>query len=78
MANASIRYGASIRKRSREIQREKKSLYKCDLCGKTAVKRVNTSIWRCKHCGTTYAGGAYSMKTQAGEVAKRLIEELKK
>lgn len=77
MANASIRYGASIRKRYNKIRSEKRSLYLCDVCGKTAVRRLGTSIWRCRHCNTTYAGGAYSMKTSAGSVAKRLIEEIK-
>lgn len=74
MANYSIRYGASLRKRSAEIKKEKRALYKCELCGKVAVKRISTSIWRCRRCGTTYAGGAYSMTTPAGDAAKRLIQ----
>jgi large subunit ribosomal protein L37Ae len=78
MANASIRYGASIRKRYEKIKQEKRSRYLCDVCGKEAVKRRGSSIWECRHCGTIYAGGAYSMKTAAGSVAKRLIEEIKK
>jgi large subunit ribosomal protein L37Ae len=77
MAKASIRYGASIRKRYNKIRAEKHSLYLCDVCGKNGVKRIGTSIWRCRHCNTTYAGGAYAMKTAAGSVAKRLIEEIK-
>lgn len=78
MANASIRYGASIRKRYLKIRAEKRSRYLCDVCGKDAVRRRGTSIWECRHCGTIYAGGAYSIKTAAGSVAKRLIEEIKK
>jgi large subunit ribosomal protein L37Ae len=78
MANASIRYGASIRKRYNKIRAEKRSLYLCDVCGKESVRRKGTSIWECRHCGTVFAGGAYSMKTAAGSVAKRLIEEIKK
>ncbi|MDE1810695.1 MAG: 50S ribosomal protein L37ae [Candidatus Micrarchaeota archaeon] len=78
MANASIRYGARIRKRYKEVMKDKKRLYKCELCGKEAVKRINTSIWRCKHCSATYAGGAYTMTTSAGEVAKRLIKDIGK
>jgi large subunit ribosomal protein L37Ae len=78
MANASIRYGASIRKRYNKIKAEKRSSYLCDVCGKDAVRRKGTSIWECRHCGTIFAGGAYSMKTAAGSVAKRLIEEIKK
>ena len=78
MANSSIRYGASLRKRHDEIQKEKRSLYKCEACGRMTVRRVGTSIWRCRHCNTTYAGGAYSMSTPAGETAKRLISEMSK
>lgn len=78
MANASIRYGASIRKRARGVNDKKRALYKCEACGKMTVKRVSTSIWKCKHCNATYAGGAYTMTTPEGEVAKRLIEGIKK
>ena len=78
MANYSIRYGASLRKRNAEIKREKTAHYKCEACGKTAVRRISTSIWKCKHCGKTYAGGAYTMTTPAGEAAKRLIAEMAK
>lgn len=78
MANSSIRYGASIRKRYNKIKQEKRTLYLCDVCGKVGVRRISTSIWRCKHCSTMYAGGAYSMKTAAGSVANRLIAEAKR
>lgn len=77
MANASIRYGTSIRKRVAAVVKRKNTKYKCDACGRLAVRRVGTAIWRCKHCGATYAGGAYTMKTSAGETAKRQIEGIK-
>jgi large subunit ribosomal protein L37Ae len=73
MANASIRYGARIRKRARETKAKKIALYKCDSCGKIGVERIGTSIWRCRHCNATYAGGAYTLTTTAGELAGRLI-----
>lgn len=76
MANASIRYGARIRKRVNAVKRDKQAKYKCELCGKTAVKRISTSIWRCRHCNATFAGGAYTMTTPVGVTAKRLIESL--
>jgi large subunit ribosomal protein L37Ae len=78
MANASIRYGASIRKRAAKIKHEKSARYNCEMCGKKAVKRVGTGIWRCRHCGVTSAGGAYSMTTPAGAIARRTIENLQK
>lgn len=78
MANASIRYGASIRKRQAAIRQQKSNAYKCDACGKIAVRRKGTSIWVCRNCGATYAGGAYTMSTPAGEIARQLITGLSK
>ncbi|MCL5429982.1 MAG: 50S ribosomal protein L37ae [Candidatus Marsarchaeota archaeon] len=78
MANPSIRYGASIRKRAAGVKAKKQAHYKCEVCGKMTVKRISTSIWRCRHCNTTYAGGAYTMTTPEGEVAKRLIAGITK
>ncbi|MGC8571770.1 MAG: 50S ribosomal protein L37ae [Candidatus Micrarchaeia archaeon] len=77
MANSSIRYGASLRKRYNSIKEKKRAAYKCDVCGREKVRRISTSIWQCRHCNTVYAGGAYTMTTQKGEVAMRLINELK-
>ncbi len=76
MANASIRYGASIRKRALGVKQKKQAEYKCEACGKPSVRRVGTSIWRCRHCNATYAGGAYTMTTPEGEVARRLIHDI--
>lgn len=78
MANWSIRYGVNLRKRYRAISKEKKTLYECDVCGKSAVKRISTGIWRCKHCGATFAGGAYSLKTEAGRTVERVLGQMKK
>ena len=78
MANSSIRYGASLRKRALVVKQKKQRKYKCEACGRMTVKRISTSIWQCRHCGATYAGGAYTMTTPEGEVAKRLIEGIKK
>ena len=78
MANASIRYGASIRKRANKIKKEKSGKYKCEMCGKSSVKRLGTGIWKCRHCNATYAGGAYSMTTPAGVNARRLIDNISK
>ncbi len=73
MSNASIRYGVGLRKRFIAVSKEKKARYMCDVCGKSAVKRVSTGIWRCRHCGATFAGGAYSLKTAAGETAAMIL-----
>ena len=73
MANWSIRYGVNLRKRYAAVAKDKRALYKCDVCGKEAVKRVGTGIWRCRHCGAVFAGGAYTLKTEAGKTVERLI-----
>ncbi|MDE1850265.1 MAG: 50S ribosomal protein L37ae [Candidatus Micrarchaeota archaeon] len=76
MANASIRYGVSLRKRLKSVMNEKQARYKCDVCGKDSVKRVSTGIWACRSCGAKYAGGAYSMKTATGDTFNRVINQL--
>jgi large subunit ribosomal protein L37Ae len=76
MANPSIRYGVSLRKRFAAIQKDKKARYKCDVCGKVAVKRVGTGIWECRYCDAVFAGGAYTLKTAAGEAASMILARL--
>ena len=78
MANWSIRYGVNLRKRWTAVQKDKKSRYVCEACGKSAVKRISTGIWRCKHCGATFAGGAYQLKTEAGRTVDRILGQMKK
>ena len=73
MANKSIRYGVNLRKREASVIKQKNALYKCDLCGKEAVRRKNVGIWHCKYCNATYAGGAYTMKTSSGETVNRIL-----
>ena len=73
VANFSVRYGVSLRKRFLSVSADKRKRYKCDLCDKVAVKRVMNGIWRCRHCNATFAGGAYTFKTTAGETVSRLL-----
>ncbi len=73
MVNKSIRYGVSLRKRENAVIRMQKERYKCDACGKVAVRRKGTGIWHCGYCNATYAGGAYSFHTPAGEIVAKLL-----
>jgi ribosomal protein eL43 len=73
VANKSIRYGVSLRKREQAVIRQKNTRYKCDVCGKSAVSRINVGVWKCAYCNATYAGGAYTMKTPSGETAARIL-----
>ncbi|MDE1768518.1 MAG: 50S ribosomal protein L37ae, partial [Candidatus Micrarchaeota archaeon] len=72
-SNFGIRYGVSLRKRYLAVKADKQRRYKCDLCGKEAVKREGNAIWRCRHCNATFAGGAYTLKTSAGETVSRIL-----
>lgn len=73
MAKKSVRYGVSLRKREQAVINQQKARYKCDSCGKVAVRRKGTGIWHCEYCNATFAGGAYTYKTAAGEIVDKLL-----
>ena len=72
------RYGTKIRKLVDAATDSQRSRYECRKCGKRKVKRKGFSIWRCKSCNSIFAGGAYTLSTEAGELATRFIEEYEK
>jgi len=76
------RYGATLRKLVKRIERDQRKAYDCPHCGKACVKRVAAGIWVCKdkgnNCGHVYAGGCWSMKTPAAETVRATIHHLKK
>jgi len=72
------RYGASIRKMVDKAIRAKKTRYECPKCHKLKLVRKCTAIWACKSCDSTFAGGAYSFRSEAGEIAARVIGEYTK
>ncbi|MCX8194850.1 MAG: 50S ribosomal protein L37ae [Candidatus Micrarchaeota archaeon] len=78
MANKSVRYGSELRKRADKVDQLRRSLFQCPACGKKKVKRQGNSIWACKSCGKTFAGGAYTLTTPAGEIAARSVAEHEK
>lgn len=71
------RYGVKIRKREKEVLKKTRAKYECPTCGKTAVKRSGTALWKCKSCGAVIAGGAFSLETQVGGTAAKMIESIK-
>jgi large subunit ribosomal protein L37Ae len=78
MVKAAVRYGAEIRKRAREVDKQRTNKYPCPECGKKMVKRVGYSLWKCRGCGATFAGGAYSLTTSIGETGRRIVADIKK
>ncbi len=74
----SEKYGAKIRKLYDAAIDSKNSWYECPKCHKKKVKRNSNSIWKCRSCGAKFAGGAYSLNTEVGDVAVRLINEYSK
>lgn len=74
----SEKYGARIRRLHDSAINAKNSWYECPKCHKKKVKRKGNSLWKCRSCGATFAGGAYSLNTEIGDVAIRLINEYSK
>ncbi|HDD57151.1 MAG TPA: 50S ribosomal protein L37Ae [Thermoplasmatales archaeon] len=67
------RYGVLARNLVRDIEKVQRSKHVCPSCGYKKVKRVSAGIWRCRKCGTTFAGGAYSPRTDMGMNVERTL-----
>lgn len=74
-ARFGCRYGRKSRKLVADLEEKSKAKYDCPQCGRTKVRRTDTSIWRCTKCGYGFAGGAYIPVTSAG---RSVIRSLKK
>ncbi len=69
------KYGASNRKLVDKAIAAKKTRYECPRCHKLKLARKATAIWRCRGCDAKFAGAAYSFRSEAGEIAARIIGE---
>lgn len=72
------KFGASIRKLVDSAIKAKRSRYECPKCRKLKVVRKGNAMWACKGCGASFAGGAYAFRTEAGEIATRMVSEYAK
>ena len=72
------KFGASIRRQFMKAIKAKKERYECPKCHKLKLTNVSFAMWRCKSCGAEVSGGAYTPKTEAGEICSRLTEEYAK
>lgn len=57
------RYGISVKKQIRQVDKNKTTRYACPRCTKKNVKRVSAGIWECRSCSLKFSGGAYSPQT---------------
>jgi len=78
MVDFNVRGGRKLRKSYNKIKKAKVSKYMCPTCSKKSVKRITVGMWECVSCGSKYAGGAYEFTTSPGNVARRIITDLKK
>ena len=66
-ARFGARYGASLRKKVREIESKMRAKHKCPFCYSVGtVKRKAVGIWYCRKCGKVFAGGAYTPFSEIG------------
>ncbi len=67
------RYGALGRRQVANIEKVQKAAHTCLKCGQLSVYRMETAIWSCKKCKYTFAGGAYTPATGAGQGAEKAL-----
>lgn len=72
------KYGASIRKMVDKSIKAKRTRYECPKCHKLKLARKGTAMWACRGCDAQFAGAAYSFRSEAGEIAARIIGEYSK
>lgn len=62
------RYGSTLRQKVAMIEAKMRGPHRCPRCfTRGTVRRVSVGIWRCKKCGYTFAGGAWTPRTELGK-----------
>jgi len=68
------RYGATLRKKVRDILEKRYSPHPCPFCGYTGrVVRISVGIWMCRKCGAKWAGGAYVPRTELSKYFDKTV-----
>lgn len=70
------RYGATVRKRVRKIEKVLKSKHNCPSCDSQKVRRVSIGIWECTFCGYRFTGGSWAPETPGGKIAHRTAKRM--
>jgi large subunit ribosomal protein L37Ae len=69
-----VRYGATLRKKVKEVLEKRYSDHTCPFCGhKGRVFRVSTGLWTCRKCGAKWAGGSYVPRTGVSKTFPEII-----
>ncbi len=74
----SSKFGASIRRLVDKAVTSQRSRHECPKCHKIKLRRRGNALWVCSSCDATIAGGAFTPKTEAGEISVRLINDYSK
>lgn len=69
------RYGRKSRKLVADLEEKSRATYDCPQCGRTHLRRTETSIFRCSKCGYAFAGGCYIPETSAGKSVARSMKK---
>ena len=68
------RYGATLRKRWKEVMERRYSPHQCPFCGTVGhVKRISVGLWMCTKCKTVWAGAAYTPRSGLNKQVPKII-----
>ena len=68
------RYGATLRKRWRDVMQRRYADHVCPFCGTRGhVKRLSVGLWTCTKCGAVWAGGAYVPRTGLNKQFPKIV-----
>ncbi|MEM1532890.1 MAG: 50S ribosomal protein L37ae [Desulfurococcaceae archaeon] len=68
------RYGSTLRKKVRDILMKRYSAHNCPFCAsRGTVYRISTGLWKCGKCGNTWAGGAYTPRTELSKYFPKYV-----
>jgi large subunit ribosomal protein L37Ae len=69
------RYGSTLRKRWKEVMEKRYAYHQCPFCGFVGrVYRISVGIWACKKCGATWAGAAYTPRSELSKYFPAVIK----
>ncbi len=54
-----VGYGKKIREKVDDINRKRKSTYRCPSCSRLSVKYISAGVWSCRKCGKRFASDAF-------------------